>query len=296
VAALWVLLLAPLFLLAAISLRQPLYIVGRYDQLALPAFPLLAGVALARLGSLRRWGRPVSVLAAGALLVPVVVVLAHYYRTPPSTNANTRRAAAALGTRVHDGDVVLLSHPRSLPLLYQLGRLGYRVRAGSCERPTSEGRFACWQYPRPLGLVLTGEDVARIKGRADVVGEDLDALYLPALGGSERDVFLVLGAYGKGANGPMVSPEDRLSSRRSPPAASCLWRSTTSWGSSRSAAPGEIAAEGCGVSPRAAAPMIVCRVEYRRAAASTSRSRAWVSRSSGAELRRQGLEYLVLGT
>jgi hypothetical protein len=58
--------------------------------------------------------------------------------------------------------------------------------------------------------VLTGEDVARIADRADVVGVDLDEVYLPPLAGPERDVFVVLGAHGQGATGLMVSPQDRL--------------------------------------------------------------------------------------
>src|SRR5262249_55365413 len=108
--ALWALLLGPLMLLAAISAVRPIYLVGRYDQLALPAFLLLAGVGLAEIGSTRRWGRPLALVAAVALLVPVGVVLVRYYGAPPS--ASNRGAAAALSARARDGDVVLFSRLR----------------------------------------------------------------------------------------------------------------------------------------------------------------------------------------
>jgi mannosyltransferase len=210
VGALWVLLLAPLVLLLAISWWRPLYVVGRYDQLALPAFVLLAGVGLAKLGSLQGLRSAVSAAAGIAFLVPIGGVLTRYYAAPPSTGDASRRTAAVLDARVGGGDVVLFDLPRGFPVMYQLVQLRYRVGGGSCERPASGERFACWHHPRRIGPVVTQEEVQQATDRPDLVGDQIDGVYLPALAGPDRSVFVLLEAVGGEPGRLTVSEADRV--------------------------------------------------------------------------------------
>jgi len=205
-AMLWALLLFPLMVLWTISWAKPMYVAGRYDQLALPAFPLLLGLGLGKLQAVRRFGPALAALAALGLLIPVATKLFLFYRQPAVNKEQSRLTAETLVKRVADGDLVVFTDLRGYPVAYQLHRLGYRVRDGSCESESSAKRFACQMFPRELGPLPTESDVDRVANAPDVIRADLQA-YLPALGPSGHTAYIVLGAYSL-AGGVFSVPRD----------------------------------------------------------------------------------------
>jgi len=205
-AMLWALLLFPLMVLWTISWAKPMYVAGRYDQLALPAFPLLLGLGLGKLQAVRRFGPALAALAALGLLIPVATKLFFFYRQPAVNKEQSRLTAETLVKRVADGDLVVFTDLRGYPVAYQLHRLGYRVRDGSCESESSAKRFACQMFPRELGPLPTESDVDRVANAPDVIRADLQA-YLPALGPSGHTAYIVLGTYSL-AGGVFSVPRD----------------------------------------------------------------------------------------
>jgi 4-amino-4-deoxy-L-arabinose transferase-like glycosyltransferase len=188
-AALWALLLGPLMLLWVVSFWKPLYVAGRYDLVAFPAFPLVLGLAFAKLQCAcvgRRW-----LLAAAALglLVPVGIKLALYY-APSKRDAHPTAAATAqaLHALAANGDVVVFTDLRGLPVLYQLNRLGYQWHDGYCQSDVR--RFACRLFPRETEASPAIYDPQRVLSDPHAAAEDvreiLSAL-LPA--GSVHVVF-----------------------------------------------------------------------------------------------------------
>lgn len=191
-AALWALLLGPLMLLWVVSFWKPLYVAGRYDLVGFPVFPLLLGLAFAKLQCAcvsRRWIVPAAALA---LLVPVGVKLALYY-SPSKRDAHPTAVATAqaLHAQVANGDVVVFTDLRGLPVLYQLNRLGCRWQGGYCQ--TDSRRFACRMFPRETEATPAIYDPQRVLNDPHAVYEDVReilSMLLPA-----GSVYVVFGNY-----------------------------------------------------------------------------------------------------
>ncbi len=142
------LLFTPLLLLWAISFYKPMYIPGRYDFVAFPAFPLLLGLAMAKLQIATKAVRVPSLLVSLALFIPLGAKLVLYYEAP--SPRPTQRIAEQIDTLVDNTDVVIFSNFRELPVIYYLNRLGYRWGEGYCQKETSHRRFACLELPRHI--------------------------------------------------------------------------------------------------------------------------------------------------
>jgi len=142
---LWSWLLLPLVALGIVSLYKPLYLVGRYDMIALPAAALVVGLALSKLQCLPRQGRLLAPCAALALLGIFGVKLLQYYQlsfSHPATPSN-RAVARLLAEQAKPGDAVVLSQLRGVPILYYLHRLGLRWERGECVHEDTGARFIC---------------------------------------------------------------------------------------------------------------------------------------------------------
>lgn len=191
-AVLWALLLGPLMLLWAVSYRKPLYLVGRYDLVAIPAFPLLVGLALAKLQCVRPDRQWLTAVGVVGFLVPIGAKLVFYYQ--PSTRAGHPTAVAtanALHSEVATGDVVVFTDLRGLPVLYQLSRLGYRWHDGYCQADAR--RFACRMFPRETEATPAVYDPHRVLNNPHAAHEDVReilSMLQPA-----RSVHIVFGAY-----------------------------------------------------------------------------------------------------
>jgi hypothetical protein len=206
---LWLLLLCPLVTLWTISFVRPVYLVGRYDQLAFPAFPLLLGFGFGKLQAVRRSGPPLAAVAAGVLLVPVAVKLLLFYRQPPYNREKARVTAEFVTQKVENGQLVLFTDLRGYPVVYQLHRLGYRSENGWYENPASGRRFLCRMFPRELGPAPAGGDAERIANAPDVVWGDLQE-DLAAIGPSVQAAYVVLGSYVVSGAAFSVPREDGL--------------------------------------------------------------------------------------
>lgn len=147
-AGLGLLLFFPLAVLWLGSFVKPVYAVGRYDMVAFPAFALLLGLALWKLQRVPRVGPVLAGLGALLLLIPIGTKLFLYYQAPSGQLA--RRTAKVLQRFVGDGDVVVFTSTRVLPVMYYLSRAGYHWADGHCRNDLDRRRFACRLYPREV--------------------------------------------------------------------------------------------------------------------------------------------------
>jgi hypothetical protein len=184
--ALVVLIVGPLGLLWSLSWWQPLYVVGRYDQIALPAYPLLLALACSRLQAWR--GNLVAILMAALLLVPIGVRLWLYYGAAPRDLES--RAAAFLDARAGDGDVFIFTEMRALPALYELSRLGYRFADATCTNVAAHRRFACRAYPHESEQLQGMSDNRAPHDTAQVAADFADDR-----AGEGNSVWIVFGRY-----------------------------------------------------------------------------------------------------
>jgi uncharacterized membrane protein len=138
------LLFCPLLMLWLISWAKPLYAMGRYDFLAYPAFPILVGLAFAKLH--RNLGWPVAALLAVLLLAPVSAKLYFYYQAPET--AKPRMTAQFLDSEVKNKDVVVFTGLRALPVLFYLNRAGNIWENSLCNNSLTGRSFSCRMYPR----------------------------------------------------------------------------------------------------------------------------------------------------
>jgi len=131
--------LTPVLALWLVSFVKPIYLVGRYDQLALPAFVLLMGCGLAQVRTAPR----LAVALLVAYFVPIGVKLWLYYAVPSVDVAYSKPIAAAIERTIRDDDALILTNYRAYTVLYELHRLGYRVDDGVC---TGRVTFACSMF------------------------------------------------------------------------------------------------------------------------------------------------------
>lgn len=197
VLALVVSLLVPPVVLLAISFVKPIYLVGRYDMLAFPAFPVLLGLAYAKLEAAGPRARTLAPVVAAALLLPVVVKLGRYYTQPPLHTENSAAAAERLATKLVRGDVVLFPDLRGHVVLYQLARRGWAWRGDDCEHTATSTRIGCRILPpAALDAAVQGDPAP------------LETALARALDRHPGGVFIVHGTWVVGANGTMILPGD----------------------------------------------------------------------------------------
>jgi uncharacterized membrane protein len=149
-ALLWGMLGVPLAALWLISLVKPIYVVGRYDLLAFPAYGLLVGLAFAKLQSVPKAGPVLVLVAAAALGTPLIVKLDRYYEAaqrPYPGVIDAAPTAETLANFVSSGDVVVFTQLRGMPVLYYLHRLGFEWVDGVCHHPQSGKSFGCRMFP-----------------------------------------------------------------------------------------------------------------------------------------------------
>jgi 4-amino-4-deoxy-L-arabinose transferase-like glycosyltransferase len=139
-----VMLFLPLLLLWAFSFYKPMYVVGRYDMIAFPAFALLVGLAMTKLQRGLQAGQVIAPVVALALFLPLGVKLFLYYEAP--AERPWEQIAKTVDKMVDNGDVLLLNEFIGGPLIYQLSRLGYRWKNGYCEKEMGRRRFSCVKF------------------------------------------------------------------------------------------------------------------------------------------------------
>lgn len=167
------LLLAPLLALWITSFFLPIYAIGRYDLIALPACVLLLGLAFAKL----QRARGPRVAAAAAVLFFGILggKLLLYYRLPAfSAGGLARPAAEAIDGVAADGDLVLMTAYRGATVGYYLRRLGYREHRGSFEHAETGRRFTMRRLPtHPSSLFFNVDHPERTRFRLETTRLDL---------------------------------------------------------------------------------------------------------------------------
>jgi len=128
-----------------VSMFRPTSMVGRHDLVALPAFMLLVGFALAKLQALPGKASLLASVAALGIFVVVGLKLFLYYQIAAShpPEPSYRQTAAVLVSQAQTGDMVTFNSIHGTPLLYYLHRLGYRWEQRECRNPGTGRHFGC---------------------------------------------------------------------------------------------------------------------------------------------------------
>jgi len=145
-AVLLVLALAPLVVALAYSqLIDPIYLPGRYDTVALPAFLLLYAVGLERLSRIHRrlWVGPMLVIGVAAL---ALMSNSTAFRAPAESPYDS--AAEVLAERAEVGDLVVATGYGRCPFEYALDRSGLELEIASF--PAELARHPGWYSERSL--------------------------------------------------------------------------------------------------------------------------------------------------
>jgi uncharacterized membrane protein len=198
VPALLIALFFPLVALFAISLIvKPIYIAGRYDMIGFPAFPLLVGLAWAKLEAAGPHARRIVPIAAAALAFPVAVKLARYYAEPALRPTMSAVAAGHLAASLAPDDAVIFPDLRGYVVLYQLARRSWRWNGDWCENTRAGTRVVCHLVPFPA------TDIA-LDGQPDMLRTAIGR----ALELRPTTVFVVHGKWAVGPEGPRILPGD----------------------------------------------------------------------------------------
>jgi hypothetical protein len=178
---LWTWLFFPLAALWAVSAAvKPVYIVGRYDIVAFPAYALLVGLAFAKLRRVTGAGRRLAPAVATILCLSLGAKLFYYYRAPAPHMA--QHTAKLLDAFVENGDVVVYTGARGHMLLYYLSLRGYRWDGVSCRNDERGRHFPCRLFPRETERSLTVEH-APLRSPPGAIQDDIAAFIEPLQAG-----------------------------------------------------------------------------------------------------------------
>jgi len=136
----------PLMLLWLISLYRPVYVPGRYDQVAFVGYALMVGLALAKLQAVKQYGHAIVMVAALGLVIPVGTKLVLYYKAP--ADRESEATARAVHLLIANGDAVVFNAIRGIPILgYYLPKLDYEWKNGTCRSVLRTREFTCRMFP-----------------------------------------------------------------------------------------------------------------------------------------------------
>ena len=206
---LWLLFFLPLVTLWLFSFIHPIYVAGRYDMVAYPAFPLLVGLAMAKGCHLGRLGSPLVTLAALCLFVPTAAKLVLYYQAPPEEAVQPEATAQVLDKFAENGDVVVLTDLRVLPVIYYLHRLGYTWKEGQCDNQSANRHFACHTFPHETEKHPSIYDPSPVLQSANAVHDDVQG-FVRELKRPDSRLWLVLGTLTNSRGELEVSLADTL--------------------------------------------------------------------------------------
>jgi len=190
---LWMMLVLPLVGMWLVSsFARPVYIVGRYDFVAFPAFALLVGLALAKVQAIARVGLAFALGLTLMFSIPIGVKLARYYELAVQPKLPSARAMAnSLAADVRNGDVVVFTGLRGVRLHYYLGRLGIEWSGAVCHESLTGRNFGCRMFPRETEQHPAVYDPEPVLTSPDAVRDDV-AAFASALDQPGNVMWLVL--------------------------------------------------------------------------------------------------------
>ena len=184
----------PLCLLWVVSFYKPIYVAGRYDFVAFPAFPLLLGLAFAKTQIGAPCGRVLAPLLTLILLIPIGAKLFLYY------NADSPRPdeeiALTIDTYADQGDVIIFSGIRRLPVIYYLNRLGFQWENGYCVKTTPYRLVPCPMFPRESVLYTPVYNSSRLFNSPDAARADLQDM-VSMLKSPQNALWVVCGYFNR---------------------------------------------------------------------------------------------------
>jgi 4-amino-4-deoxy-L-arabinose transferase-like glycosyltransferase len=207
---LWGMLLFPLGTLWLLSLAKPLYLVGRYDLVAFPGYTLLVGVAMAKMQRAGKIGSILTVCVAVTLLAVIGTKLVRYYEVPPRPLVSSYSpwdTAAFLDKVVRQGDIVLFTGLRGLPVLYYFHRGGIAWTGRMCEERAIQRQFACRMFPRETDRAPATYDPDRVRYSAGAIRDDLRDI-LSGVSQPDVRIWLVMYVVGYSEGRIVFLPED----------------------------------------------------------------------------------------
>lgn len=146
-------LLGPLFLMWGYSISvRPIYLVGRYDIVALPAFCMLAGWGLSRWvkSESSTWLRLRSIVVIVLLGVAWIATLVPYYQGLNSPRfIRSSLSAAFLADKMQSGDALVYLGLRRSRLEYALRRRGF-TPSRQASFPAELDRHPAWISPEDM--------------------------------------------------------------------------------------------------------------------------------------------------
>jgi hypothetical protein len=154
----FVLMITPLVLMSLVSLVRPVYLIGRYDLIALPGLALLAGTGIALL---HKVGQALIALMAALL---TAASLAPSYGLPPEYASLSRPISRKLAPALRESDVLLFTGYSMPEVRYLLLRQGIDPRFYTI--PLSTAEHPGWIDRRLLGDVDALRAEAASAGRA----------------------------------------------------------------------------------------------------------------------------------
>jgi len=175
---------------AASYLINPVYVAGRYDMVAFPAYVLLMGLGLTKCVRIPRVGLVVGPIIGALLFTAMGAKLLRYYEAE-SDSISARDVASWISTTARSGDVVVVTQGFGLPVLYFLIQSGYQRSNGYCSRQDGAKRFAYRQYPLEIEKNPLGRDLERVRGSREEVRKDLRQ-FLARLDGPDNVLWLVV--------------------------------------------------------------------------------------------------------
>ena len=146
-------------LLIASLLLTPMYVVGRYDLIAYPAFLVLVGCIMHILLHWRQSGAAVPYRVAMAVLFSLFIfaqaykVMAYKHTAP---YGSMKPHVDAMLDRVHDGDGLLIATPNATLIWYYMHAAGYNRHGDQCMGRGK--RFTCRLFPKRFELAPASQD------------------------------------------------------------------------------------------------------------------------------------------
>ena len=139
----------PLLLLLGISFFRPIYIVGRYDLVAFPAFVVWLGYALSLITK-RKNGMSnfVAILIVCAFTAPIAAKLVNYFEFESQSEVD--QLARQIAVTAADDELLVMVGPTVVQLVYYLRLNGIEWEDGICRSTTSDQKFYCRMLPLRL--------------------------------------------------------------------------------------------------------------------------------------------------
>jgi 4-amino-4-deoxy-L-arabinose transferase-like glycosyltransferase len=146
-------------LLIASLLLMPMYVVGRSDMIAYPAFLILVGCVM---HILLHWQRPspavpyrvaMAVLFSLFIIAQAYKVMAYKHTAP---YGSMKPHVAAMLKRIHDGDGLLIANPNATVIWYYMHAAGYNRHGDQCRGHGK--KFTCRLFPKRFEQAPASQD------------------------------------------------------------------------------------------------------------------------------------------